>query len=139
MGAWNEDNFGNDDALDWIYDLEKSKGTDVLLAPIKTILANAEYLESPECSEALAASEVIAAGLTNDTSLIPEEAKTWLEKKPSFFGKKPQLEKEHAALALASVQKIMDNSELKELWGETDEFPKWQEVQNRLITKLKNV
>ena len=31
VGAWSEDNFGNDDAGDWVCELEKSKGLDVLM------------------------------------------------------------------------------------------------------------
>lgn len=45
MGAWSEENFGNDDAGDWIYSLEESKGTKVLMAPIKKINAASDYLE----------------------------------------------------------------------------------------------
>jgi len=139
MGAWSEENFGNDDAADWVYDLEESRGVDVLLAPIKAVISNDDYLESPDCSEALAASEVIAASLTGDTALIPDEAKVWLNKKPSLFGKKPQIETKHAAIAIQAVQKILASSELKELWEESEEFSKWQEIQNNLIAKLKDL
>ncbi|WP_139299497.1 DUF4259 domain-containing protein, partial [Vibrio vulnificus] len=38
MGAWSEDNFGNDSASDWIWELEKSKGLNTLLSPIKSVL-----------------------------------------------------------------------------------------------------
>jgi len=139
MGAWNEDNFCNDDALDWVILLEESKGIDTLLSPIESIINNNEYLESTECCEALAAAEVIAASLTGDISSLPEEAQSWLNKKHGLFGKKPKIEKEHAAMALQSVKKILVDSELKELWEETESFPKWQEVQDKLITKLNNV
>ena len=92
MGAWSEDNFGNDDASDWIYGLQDSKGLETLMAPIGSIIENNDYLESSDCSEALAASEVIAAALTNDFSVIPEETTNWLNKKQGlFFGKKPNL------------------------------------------------
>lgn len=138
MGAWSEENFGNDDANDWVWDLEKSKGTDILLAPFKSILNNNEYLESPDCSEALAAAEVVAAALTGDMSKIPEEAQKWLNKKQGIFGKKPQIGKEQAILAEQTVQKIIKDSELKELWEETDDFAKWQKIQIHLITKLNN-
>jgi len=139
MGAWSEENFGNDDAEDWMHELEKSKGTGVLLTPIKAILTNSGYLESPDCSEALTASEVIAASLTGDMTLIPEEAIAWLDKRPRIWGKKPQIKKEHTAIAIQSVQKIVDDSELKELWEETEGFPKWKAIQDKLIVKFSNV
>jgi len=46
LGAWSEDNFGNDDAGDWIWDLEKSIGLNTLLAPIQSVIAEDDYLES---------------------------------------------------------------------------------------------
>ena len=138
MGAWSEENFGNDDAWDWVWELEKSKGTEILLAPLRSILENDDYLESPGCSEALAAAEVVAAGVTGDFSLIPAEAKKWLNKKQSLFGKKPQIEKDHAIIAKQAVEKTLKASELKELWEETDDFSNWQVVQQNLISKLSN-
>ena len=139
MGAWSEDNFGNDDAGDWIWDLEKSKGLATLLAPIQSVLSEADYLESPVCSEALAASEIIAAAVTGDKSSIPEEAINWLNKKQGFiFGSKPNIEVAHAKQALEAVKKITLNSEIQELWEEGGENKEWRAVQNTLIAKLEN-
>lgn len=139
MGAWSEDNFGNDDAGDWIWDLEKSKGLNTLLAPIQSVLAEDNYLESPICCEALAASEIIAASVSGDHSIIPEEAKNWLSKKQGLiFGRKPKIEVAHAKQALKAVKKITANSELQELWEEDGENKEWREVQNLLIAKLEN-
>ncbi len=140
MGAWSENNFSNDDVLDWIFELEKSKGVNVLMKPINDVLNNNDYLESPLCSEALAASEVIAANQTQDFSVIPDEAKTWLNTKQGFlFGKLPIIESNHVADAQAAVNKIITNSELKELWEETEDFSKWLKIQNHLIAQLKYV
>ena len=139
MGAWSEDNFGNDDAGDWVYDLEESKGIETLMSAIKLINSSGDYLESPDCSEALAASEVIAAALTNDFSLVPEEVKKWVTKKPSLFGKKPKIETTHAVEAIKAVQKIVKDSELKELWEESEDYPNWLKIQNTLLKKLSNV
>jgi len=50
VGAWSEDNFGNDDASDWVCELEKSRGLDVLMNPINRVLSEEEYLESPDCA-----------------------------------------------------------------------------------------
>ncbi len=138
MGAWSEENFGNDDASDWIWELEKSKGIDTLLSPLKLIISNDDYLESPECCEALAAAEVVASGITGDNSSIPEEAQKWLNKKQGLFGKKPQIEKSHALIAKQAIERIIENSELRELWEETEDYSKWQDIQIKLIGKLGN-
>lgn len=138
MGAWGEENFSNDDAADWVWELERSKGINTLIAPIKRINDSSEYLESPECCEALAAAEVVAAGLTSDFSNVPEEVKNWLNKKQGFFGKKPTIEQTHANMAIQAITKIIDNSELKELWQDSANYHDWQEIQSTLMVKLKN-
>ncbi len=139
MGAWSEENFGNDDANDWVWQLENSKGLETLLSPINSVLSTSEYLESPLCCDALAAAETVAAGLTGDFSKIPEEAQKWLNTKQSLFGKKPQIQSEHARLARIAVTKILESSELKELWEETDDYSSWQTVQSALLNKLDSV
>ena len=139
MGAWSEENYGNDDAGDWVWELEKSKGLDTLLSPINAILSNTQYLESPSCSEALAAAEVIASSISGDMSKIPAEAQKWLNKKQGLFGKRPIISKEHAVLAKQAVEKILENSELKELWEESEHYSNWRQVQSLLIGKLDNV
>jgi hypothetical protein len=139
MGTWSEDNFGNDDAGYWIYSLEKSKGIGTLMSAIKLVNSSSDYLEAPDCSEALAASEVIAAALTEDFSQVPEKAKNWVSKKRGIFGKKPNIELEHAVEAIKAVQKILKDSELKELWEESEGYSNWEKIQSTLIGKLTNV
>ncbi|USD66406.1 DUF4259 domain-containing protein [Vibrio sp. SCSIO 43136] len=137
MGAWSQGNFGNDIASDWVWELEKSKGLDFLLSPILAVLNNSEYVEADTCCEALAASEVIAASFTRDYSLIPEEARDWLNRKQGWlFGSTPKITSEHAKLALDAVRKISSDSELLELWEESSEDGEWKGVQNALIAKL---
>jgi len=57
-------------------------------------------------------------------------------KKTGFLGKKPKIEAKHAALACQTVRKIIESSELKALWGESEDYSKWQDVQQQLISKL---
>ncbi len=139
MGAWSEDNFGNDSASDWIWELEKSKGVNTLLSPIQSVVNENDYLEVDICSEALAASEVIAAAITNDHTLLPDEARNWLNRKQGWLiGRKPQITAEHAKQALRAVQKILSSSELQELWEEDGVNEKWREIQSNLIAKLES-
>lgn len=100
-----------------------------------TKTSNAHYVLDAEVVQ----NSVVAAGLTGDSTSIPKEALDWLNKKPGLFGKKLKIETEHASMARQCVQKIIDNSELKELWSETEDFAKWLTIQKNLIAKLSNV
>jgi len=138
MGAWCTDNFSNDIAADWVSALEKSKGVKFLMSPIERISQNTGYLEIEECSEALAASEVVAAAVSSDYSITPEEVSTWLNTKKGFiFAKKPQIDIVHSIQATQVVERILQDSELKELWQDSEEFENWQGKQKILLEKLK--
>ncbi len=59
MGAWEVGNFGNDDASDWVDDLEDASGTKLLIQAFAAV-EKTDYAESPDCCVALAAAETIA-------------------------------------------------------------------------------
>jgi len=137
MGAWCTDNFSNDIAADWVAALEKSKGTKFLMSPIERVLQNTGYLQIEECSEALAASEVVAAAVSSDYSIAPENVQTWLNTKKGFiFAKTPQINSTHSTQAINVVKRILNDSELKELWQDSNEFENWQGKQHILLEKL---
>jgi hypothetical protein len=119
MGAWGIGTFENDDASDWVYQLEESG--DLTLVK-DTLLAAAEpkgYLESPACSEALAAAEVVAAMAGRPAPDLPEEVRAWVGEHRTAIA--PDLR----ALALKAIDQIGGDSELKELWAEAEESDAW--------------
>jgi hypothetical protein len=82
MGAWGTGSFENDDALDFLAELERKGQAAIERALDKvTTLGAAEYLEAPEASAAIAASEVIVALRDRDISRIPEDAGRWVNTK----------------------------------------------------------
>jgi len=132
MGAWGTGNFENDDALDWVADLESAEDFSPLQEVLNMITESEGYLESPDCSNALAAAEVIAAIISQDSTdeRIQEEAYEFIEKH------RGNVTDNLKAQAISSIQKIIENSELKDLWSETDEIETWLKTQNQLLTRL---
>ncbi len=62
MGAWGYGPFENDDAMDFVGDLETATGTGHLSTILYAISDDrTEYVEAPESSVAIAAAEVVAA------------------------------------------------------------------------------
>ena len=129
MGAWGHQSFDNDDAMDWVAELERSEGLSVLESAFKRISeANGEYLEMPECSNAVAAAEVVAALLGRPFSKIPDDVVVWTKGKP-----KPSASL--VELAKSSLQIVANSSELQEVWADagTDEWLKAvADLQSRL-------
>ena len=131
MGAWGHSSFENDDALDWVGDLEESTDTSAIIEALNAVTDDAEdYIEAPECSMAIAAAEVVAALNGNGAPSRPEEVTEWLKEKP-----KP--EASLIAKARQAIDIVLADSELKELWEEnTEDFPKWTAALEELISRL---
>ena len=89
------------------------------------------YLESPESSAALAAAEVIAALLGKPSASLPDDAKECVGRL-SF---KP--DEELLSAARKAVERVKTDSELKELWDESDDAAQWQATVEDLAARLK--
>lgn len=137
MGAWGLGNFENDDALDFAYEVSNSQSKELLLNVLNAIFAESDYLDAPVCTGALASAEVILAGLAKDFQRVPPEIKAWVLKKRGLFSKKEiSFDKSDAELATKAIERILQSSELKELWEETDQYEEWKAVQMALVEGL---
>jgi len=132
VGAWGTGNFENDDALDWVDDLEECDDETAVRDALATVAdwPASQPLEAIDCSVALAAAEMVAAALGHPSSDFPEEAEDWLDRKG------PDLGDDEVRLARAAVERIKGNSELRDLWAESDSMEEWLEVVNDLQTRL---
>src|SRR5229473_8597332 len=70
MGAWGVGNFQNDDALDFVANVEETGWTAVRAALTPT--AGAKHLETSAAARALAAAELIAKALGHPAANVPE-------------------------------------------------------------------
>jgi hypothetical protein len=130
MGAWGFSSFENDDALDWVIDLEEAPDMTILEVTLAAVLDSEEdYLDASICCFALAAAEVVAALGGNPSAKLPEEVTQWVEGKG-----KP--DSSLVSTAKSVIQAILDDSELKELWEETDEFEMWLDDVQGLLGRL---
>ncbi len=120
MGAWANDPFGNDTALDWVYGLEDAEDLSLIEATIQTVLdAGDEYLEAPAGDEAIAAADVIARlkGRFYARSSYTESVDRWVAAHP--IKPSPEL----VSKALKALDRILtEPSELLELWEGNDDW-----------------
>jgi uncharacterized protein DUF4259 len=113
MGAWGAGAFENDDASDWVHELEGRPDLGVVRDRLRAVIG-AEYVEVPEGAIAVAAAEVVAAALGRPSSSLPEVVSTWVSTVPSVEAADVVLAQSGLARARA------DGSELAELWTEGD-------------------
>ncbi|PPU68753.1 DUF4259 domain-containing protein [Xanthomonas pisi] len=120
MGAWSHEPFGNDTACDWASGLDKQRDFSLVAEAIQAVLDNgSDYLDSDLASEAIAAAEVLAKALgrSTQTDSYTKEVDDWVK---SIAAKPSQdlLSKANGAL----IRIMGPDSELKELWQESDDF-----------------
>jgi len=110
--------FENDDAADWVAGLDE-----IAPANLTQILVHAAddsaYLEAPEASIAIAASEVVAALHGSAAAGAPTKIGEWAKKHPQAFTS------ELKAVAIRALDRVRRNSELKDLWMEADGLNDW--------------
>lgn len=116
MGAWGNGVFANDDAMDWIAGLEDTDDLDVVERALNAATGDDGYVESPTCSEALAAAEVVATLLRKPGPDVPSEVFEWIARVGPTVG--PDL----PGIAQQAIDRILTASELQELWDEAGGF-----------------
>jgi hypothetical protein len=134
MGTWSHEPFGNDTANDWAYELEDTTDFSVIDATLQTALDEGqEDLDADLAMEAIAAIEVLAKSLGHgtQTDVYTDKVDEWVDRislKPSA----DLLQKAEQVLALVAS----DDSELKELWQESEEYELWANNLQQLNTIL---
>ncbi|GLW98530.1 DUF4259 domain-containing protein [Microtetraspora sp. NBRC 16547] len=120
MGAWDIGPFDNDGALDALGDLDQMEDVPGGLAlTMREILAQEDYVEAPELSEAVAAACLVGARLIgSEPNMI---ATKWLDRHP--FTVTDSLRD----LALATLDRAArpDDNELYDLWDESGAVAQW--------------
>lgn len=128
MSTWDTSSFDNDDAQDWLAELDEAEGTDILTEALSTVAENEDYVEAPEAQQAVAAAEVVAAMNGHPAADLPDEAATWSQRRGSA-------DSTLAELARRAVSRVQTDSELKELWEEGDATD-WNAMMSDLSARL---
>ena len=128
MGAWGHQFDENDDAGDWLSDFADAPSWSDVEAALKQA-ADADYLEAPEASVAVAAAEIVAASRGKPSPRLPNEIVVWAAAKAG--GSDVEDNK-----ASAAVARVRDDSELAELWGESGEADDWRSSLDELAQRL---
>ncbi|HUC43222.1 MAG TPA: DUF4259 domain-containing protein, partial [Candidatus Sulfotelmatobacter sp.] len=88
------------------------------------------YLDSPDCATALAAAEVDAALNARGADDLPDGVKLWVSER---LGRLPSGVAEQARRAVAAV---LEGSELKDLWDDSDAGSVWRAGVENLLRRL---
>jgi hypothetical protein len=134
MGTWSHQPFGNDTANDWAYRLDESCDLSYIEATLDKVLeAGADYLESSDAEEAVAAIEVLARLLGRGTQFdaYTEKVDVWVKK---AIAKPSSALRDKAGHVLQRI--LSEDSELSELWEDGDGGAEWRHSMEQLHAAL---
>ena len=146
MGAWGEGHFENDTALDWIYDLKPPKKrlfgllqADPISYCLDTVtpVIDSHYVDADAACELLAAAECIALVRGHPAHELPEDIHDWHQQIKHIH---TQAGEDHIVQwVIEAVQRVKSptESELNELWEETEDYPNWLAAVDDLIERLR--
>jgi hypothetical protein len=117
--------------MDWLWDLT-DRGPELISETLARV-ANAPgdaYLEVDDCSSALAAAELVAAARGKGLDRLTDNGREWLSANQSAVA---QVD---VPLARRAVARILEASELRDLWGESEYASEWQAEVQELLRRL---
>ena len=130
MGAWAHGGFDNDDALDFVGELTAAGTWEPAAEAITSVIRVGDsYLEAPEASKALAAAEVIAAALGRSATKLPEKVVAWVASCAAP-------ERDLVEKARRALERVLGDSELKDLWRESSDSALWHREVEGLARRL---
>lgn len=134
MGSWNNKPFGNDTALDWVSRLLHADSEDPICSCIRGALDSNDVLDAPISEEAIAAAAVVAAAAKEPIRAVTKDISAWIRTR----GYVP--DKALIADAIKVLEAVMAESELRDLWDESERLQGWLKstanVQQRLVSAL---
>ncbi|AZS42556.1 hypothetical protein BWL13_00090 [Microbacterium oleivorans] len=130
MGAWSEEPFGNDTAADWAWELDEADSWAFVTDVLQSYAAGGEEDQDVDAI-AVAAAAVVAHGA--GLALSDQEDTESVEGFLARVGAPPA---SVVALARAALDKVGGDSELAELWAESDEIDEWRATLTRVRDAL---
>jgi hypothetical protein len=133
MGAWGAGSFQNDDALDWIGVAFEDGGALAVAGMLRLVtqLPDDAYLEVDIASAAVAAAAIAAAARDGDLSTLPEDLRDTVSRDRQSLSS-PAL----IASAKTAVARVLQSSELQELWADSGS-QEWFSEMNNLLARLR--
>jgi hypothetical protein len=134
MGAWGTGIFDNDTACDWAYELEGQRDLGVIERTLDAVLDGDDAPDADIGEEALAAAEALARlqGHWGVRNSYTERMDAWVEA-AALAPPRALVRRAHAA-----IDRILAaDSELVELWSESDEFDAWKAAVAELRARLR--
>ena len=131
MGEWGTASFENDPASDWFLLVEEAVDPGVVIASaLDGAVGEPEYLGLDESCEALAAAELSASCAGHASTRLPDNVRYWVDTHPH------QPHDSEIDQAVQAVQRVREESQLRDYWERTVDRDKWLREVDDLTRRL---
>jgi hypothetical protein len=132
-GAWGIGPFENDDALDFVSQLQEYDSYRAIWLPFGDIIDSDTYIDATIGAQTIAAAEVVAALRGKSRPALPDDLANWVKSK-NWSG-----DVKLVGTAEMCLKKVLDpsRSELAQLWKETDQYDAWLAAGEELLKDLR--
>ena len=128
MGSWGYAALEDDTALDFIGEFSDAPSIDSIRVTL-VAATDAEFIDDYAGPRALAAAEVVAAMNGKPFANLNEAVVSWASSQGSP-------DSALKASAVQAVQKVFDDSELREIWEDSDAIEPWGKALDDLKSRL---
>lgn len=130
MGAWGHQSFENDAVLDWFAEVEENTARVGDALRFAAEADSDQYVDAAAASAALGAAELVAAALGKGDDRLSRSVAPWLA------AHRAELAALGASLARGAVARVLERSELRELWDENGADNEWHADVRELLRRL---
>jgi Domain of unknown function (DUF4259) len=137
VGTLGAEAFANDDALDWLLELDPADGVRPVLAALERAAGALDpHVDTHTAAVALAAAELLAALRGRPHPALPEAAADWVAAVTlaSPTGAAPG--EEELALATRALDLVVTSSALAEIWSQRPDDAEWRAELDGLRLRL---
>ena len=133
MGEWGAASFENDPASDWFLLVEEAVDPGVVIASaLDGAVGESEYLGLDQACEALAAAELSASCAGHASARLPDNVRYWVDTHPH------QPHDSEIDQAVQAVQRVREESELRDYWERGVDRDKWLGEVDDLTRRLEH-
>jgi hypothetical protein len=132
VGSWGVASFENDAAGDWFLLVEEAPDPGAVMASaIDDVASAAGFLEVDACCEAIAAAELCACCAGQLPDRLPDNVDGWVQANPHG----PHADE--VELAIQAVTRVREESELRDLWEDSEDWSQWLAEVDHLLSRLR--
>jgi hypothetical protein len=131
VGEWGTANFENDPAGDWFLLVEEAVDPgEVIAAALDSAVGESEHLGLDESCVAIAAAELSASCAGHPPDRLPDNVRRWVDTHPH------QPHDREIEQAVQAVQRVREESELRDHWDGSVDRSRWLLEVDDLIARL---